>query len=93
MRFIFFKKICAFLEIDSTFLDSASLTKKVNSSKDMARSKEKKEATEISVRVINELIQIYREDIELLFRTEGVNFPEWLNARTIAKNLSLVLAE
>lgn len=91
--FIFFKKICGFLEIDRTFLDSASLTKKVNASKDIARSKEKKEATEISIHVINELIQIYREDIELLFRTEGVNFPEWLNARKIASNLSLLLAE
>ncbi len=90
---IFFKKICGFLEIDPSFLDSAALSKTVNSSRDIARSKERKEATEISIRAINELVSVYSEDIELLFRTEGVNFPEWLDAEIIAKNLSLVLAK
>jgi hypothetical protein len=90
---IFFKKICGFLQIDPSFLDSAALTKTVNSSRDIARSKEKKEATGVSIRVINELTAVYSEDIELLFRAEGVNFSEWLDAEIIARNLSLVLAK
>ena len=90
---IFFKKICGFLQLESEFLDSAPLTKKVNSSRDVAKSKEKRGATEISIRVIHDLIEIYSEDIELLFQTEGVRFPDWLNAKNVARNLSLLVAE
>lgn len=89
----FFKKICGYLDIDTRFLDSASLTKRVNTSTDMAVSKKRNEAGEVSIRVINELIDVYSEDIERLFRSEGVNFPEWLDAELVARNLSLALAK
>ena len=87
----FFGSICDFIDIDKEFLEIAAPHELVNTSKSVAASKGVPEAKYICVSVVNELIDIYREDIELLFELESISYPGWRDIGEIADNLNMSL--
>lgn len=75
----FYQNICNYIEIDSSFLMDCNLKKRENSKKQRAKSKKFNDIPIVSREVLDQLRDIYRDDIEQLFIDEGVNFPDWLN--------------
>lgn len=80
----FYSSITRWLGIDSAFLGNIDLLQKANSSESLAKSSALGSRPRATRDLIEQLIDLYREDIEALFADCGVSYDSWLSADDIA---------
>lgn len=80
----FYRSITGWLDVDGDFLSAIKLRQKTNSSETLASNSLLGSRPAASFELIEDLVELFRADIESLFADCGVSYKSWLSAEDIA---------